>query len=91
MKSGQLKPILKMALLLSIGLSLAACAQMNLKLPAASAPADSATQANPEAYGQDKFRAGPIYNGSDYLGDDPDPFIREQIKRDLGIRYPGMG
>ena len=39
--------------------------------------------------GADKFRAGPLYNGIDYLGDDPDPFIRLQIQRDLGARYPG--
>ena len=30
--------------------------------------------------------AGPIYNGQDYLGDDPDPNIRSQILRDHG-RY----
>ena len=39
--------------------------------------------------GQDKFPAGPVYNGQDYLGDDPDPFIRQQILRDLGLRYGG--
>jgi hypothetical protein len=30
--------------------------------------------------------AGPLYNGQDYLGDDPDPNIRSQILRDHG-RY----
>jgi hypothetical protein len=39
--------------------------------------------------GADKFRTGPLYNGPDYLGDDPDPFIRSQIQRDLTARYPG--
>jgi hypothetical protein len=39
--------------------------------------------------GTDKFPAGPLYYGNDYLGDDPDPFIRLQIQRDLGARYPG--
>ena len=29
---------------------------------------------------------GPLYNGQDYLGDDPDPNIRSQILRDHG-RY----
>ena len=33
--------------------------------------------------------AGPLYNGRDYLGDDPDPNIRSQIQRDLGGRYGG--
>ena len=32
---------------------------------------------------------GPIYNGNDYLGDDPDPIIRFQIQRDLGAHYGG--
>jgi len=27
--------------------------------------------------------AGPLYNGQDYLGNDPDPNIRSQILRDL--------
>ena len=26
---------------------------------------------------------------TDYLGDDPDPFIRSQILRDLGAHYGG--
>ena len=33
--------------------------------------------------------AGPLYNGRDYLGNDPDPNIRSQILRDLGGRYGG--
>ncbi|HEY4981939.1 MAG TPA: hypothetical protein VII24_08355 [Pseudolabrys sp.] len=39
--------------------------------------------------GTNLFPAGPLYNGQDYLGDDPDPFIRLQIYRDLGARYGG--
>ena len=35
------------------------------------------------------FPPGPVYFGNDYLGDDPDPFIRSQILRDLGARYGG--
>ncbi len=27
--------------------------------------------------------AGPLYNGQDYLGDDPDPNIRSYLLRDL--------
>jgi len=30
---------------------------------------------------------GPLYNGQDYLGDDPDPSIRAYMIRDLGMRY----
>jgi hypothetical protein len=29
----------------------------------------------------------PIYNGQDYLGNDPDPNIRFQIRRDLQTHY----
>ena len=33
--------------------------------------------------------AGPLYNGQDYLGDDPDPNIRAYLLRDLNGRYGG--
>jgi hypothetical protein len=39
--------------------------------------------------GVNLFHCGPIYNGLDYLGDDPDPFIRLMIQRDLGAKYGG--
>ncbi len=32
--------------------------------------------------------AGPLYNGQDYLGDDPDPSIRSYLLRDM-TRYRG--
>ena len=32
---------------------------------------------------------GPLYNGQDYLGDDPDPNIRAYLLRDLNSRYGG--
>ena len=32
---------------------------------------------------------GPLYNGADYLGNDPDPNIRSYLLRDLGSRYGG--
>jgi hypothetical protein len=35
--------------------------------------------------------AGPLYNGQDYLGDDPDPNIRSYLLRDLTGRYGGGG
>jgi hypothetical protein len=41
-------------------------------------------------WGTDKFPAGPLYyNGGTYMGDDPDPFIRSQIWRDVGGRLGG--
>jgi len=39
--------------------------------------------------GANLFPAGPVYNGPDYIGDDPDPFIRLMLKRDLSGRYGG--
>jgi len=39
--------------------------------------------------GSNLFHCGPIYNSGDYLGDDPDPFIRMMIQRDLGAKYGG--
>jgi hypothetical protein len=39
--------------------------------------------------GTDKFPAGPIYNSRTYLGDDPDPFIRSQLARDVNAVYGG--
>lgn len=39
--------------------------------------------------GTDKFPAGPIYNAHTYLGDDPDPFIRSQLARDVNAVYGG--
>ena len=38
---------------------------------------------------QSGVRAGPLYNGQDYLGDDPDPNIRSYLIRDMG-RYGGI-
>jgi hypothetical protein len=37
--------------------------------------------------GTSAFPPGPVYFGNDYLGDDPDPFIRQQLLRDLGAHY----
>jgi hypothetical protein len=39
--------------------------------------------------GTNLFPAGPVYHANDYLGDDPDPFIRSQLLRDLGAHYGG--
>jgi hypothetical protein len=39
--------------------------------------------------GANLFACGPVYNGPDYLGNDPDPFIRLMIQRDLGAHYGG--
>jgi hypothetical protein len=50
------------------------------------APTASATSS---CRGANLFACGPIYNSTDYLGNDPDPFIRAMIQRDLGAKYGG--
>jgi hypothetical protein len=47
-------------------------------------PASSATAA---CRGANLYPCGPIYSSYDYLGTDPDPFIRTMIQRDLGAKY----
>ena len=63
------------------------------KPTAASTPfaASSARGAvNPYARGGNLFPPGPVmYGPNDYLGDDPDPFIRLQLMRDLGAHFGG--
>ena len=49
-----------------------------------------ARDAAPGHRGTNLFPSGPLYfNDGTYLGDDPDPFIRLQIWRDLGSRFGG--
>jgi hypothetical protein len=41
----------------------------------------------PRYRGLNLFPPGPVYHSNEYLGDDPDPFIRQQLLRDLGAHY----
>jgi hypothetical protein len=79
----------KLALSAAFALMLSACGSLGQAPPPSAEVASTSSYAVPYR-GTDKFAGGPLYNGPDYLGDDPDPFIRAQIRRDLGIRYPGM-
>jgi hypothetical protein len=45
--------------------------------------------ATPRCRGDNLFPCGPVYFGGEYLGDDPDPFIRSQLLRDLGAHFGG--
>jgi len=47
------------------------------------------SQATSTCRGSYLFHCGPIYNSTDYLGNDPDPYIRQMIQRDLGAKYGG--
>jgi hypothetical protein len=46
-------------------------------------------QADPYHRGTALVRAGPLYFGGVYLGDDPDPNIRFQLMRDISGRFGG--
>jgi len=43
----------------------------------------------PREWGANLFPPGPIFYTNEYLGQDPDPFIRQQIWRDLGAHFGG--
>jgi len=58
------------------------------KRPTPTPPA-TATAGSSACRGATLFPCGPIYNSNDYLGQDPDPFIRLSIQRDLGAKYGG--
>jgi len=87
----------------SLVLKLMACIIGLAIVVAAAAPADAAKarkhkkapRVQTTVHVQGKYRgtnlfpAGPVYNGPDYLGDDPDPNIRFQLLRDLGAHYGG--
>lgn len=47
----------------------------------------AASNASATCRGPNLFRCGPLYSSYDYLGTDPDPFIRTMIQRDLGAKY----
>jgi hypothetical protein len=69
----------------SVVLATNAAAAAKKQKPAALQTANSAALCR----GANLFYCGPIYNSTDYLGTDPDPFIRAMIQRDLGPKYGG--
>jgi hypothetical protein len=70
---------------LTVMLAANAAAAAKKQKPAAPQMANSAALCR----GANLFYCGPIYNSNDYLGTDPDPFIRSMIQRDLGTKYGG--
>jgi hypothetical protein len=88
--------IFSAAVIFALGLAVPAGAANEGKHKKAETAASHATKhRRATALAQPAFRlqggvpAGPLYNGQDYLGDDPDPNIRSQILRDMGSRYGG--
>jgi hypothetical protein len=71
----------------AVGVVLAAPASAQQTKPKKQVQTRSAPAA--QHRGTDKFPAGPLYYADVWLGDDPDPFIRLQIQRDLTARFGG--
>ena len=59
------------------------------KRSAAQSQQRHAGAAKPMSTLQGGVLAGPLYNGQEFLGDDPDPSIRAYILKDFGVRYGG--
>lgn len=81
-------PVKLLVYTLGLALLLPASAEA-AKKPRKPAPSHNTAAAAPRCRGADKFPCGPVYFGGYYLGDDPDPFIRSQILRDLGAKFGG--
>jgi hypothetical protein len=82
----------QLVLLLTFAVGIALVTPAAAQTPAPAKKKQMLTRGAPSAItyrGTDKFPAGPLYHGNDWLGDDPDPFIRLQIQRDLSARYGG--
>jgi hypothetical protein len=88
------------ALALAVGLAMilaapADAAKAGKHKKRVAAPAKTTTRiqsrADTSCRGGNVVRCGPLYNGPDYLGTDPDPNIRFQILRDLDAHYGGGG
>ena len=56
------------------------------KRPKHPAP-QTAAGASAPCRGGNQFPCGPVYFEGYYLGNDPDPFIRAMIQRDLGAKF----
>jgi len=70
-------------------LMLASTAEAATKGKRQASPRPQAANTVATCRGGNLFPCGPIYSGRDYLGTDPDPFIRLMIQRDLGVYYGG--
>ena len=75
---------------LGLGVMLASSAEAatKTKRPKPIAPQATVGSSVP-CRGANLFHCGPVMNSVDYLGNDPDPFIRLMIQRDLGAKYGG--
>ena len=80
------RPVKIMVCALGLGVMLIPNADAANKKKQPTAPQVSAAN-SATCRGANVYHCGPLYNGPDYLGSDPDPFIRAMIQRDLGAKY----
>ena len=74
----------------AIAVALPSVADAKSRKPRKPVAAPTQLTVNPYARGANLFPPGPVmYGPNDYLGDDPDPFIRLQLMRDLGAHFGG--
>jgi len=76
-------------LLCVAALAIASSAEAASKTKRQAAARPQAANNTATCRGANLFPCGDIYSGNDYLGTDPDPFIRLMIQRDLGVHYGG--
>jgi hypothetical protein len=90
LKGQKMKKLALTAAVIGLGLAVAVPAQAAKRhRHNAGAGAYAMTPGGTTAEFQGGVLKGPLYNGQDYLGDDPDPNIRAYLLRDLGSRYGG--
>jgi hypothetical protein len=82
-------PIKILAAAIALVFVLAAAADAKPRKQRPHAAARTVVTVHPQERGANLFPPGPIFYGNEYLGQDPDPFIRLQIWRDLGARFGG--
>ena len=86
-KSPRARPLGLLLCIAALAVASSAEAASKTKRPAAARPQAANNAAT--CRGGNLFPCGAIYSGNDYLGTDPDPFIRLMIQRDLGVYYGG--
>jgi hypothetical protein len=91
---GIMKSISAALIISAIGMAIAAvpaeAAKNGKRKSSAASHAQVQHRASPGmvAYRNGGVRSGPLYNGQDYIGDDPDPSIRSYLIKDM-TRYQG--
>jgi hypothetical protein len=89
LKGQKMKKLALTAAVIGLGLAVVAPAEAAKRHRHYTAGAYAVTPGGTTGEFQGGVLKGPLYNGQDYLGDDPDPNIRAYLLRDLTGRYGG--